>query len=263
MMKPENIRRKFEEIGATVRFGEESQNFRITIEKDRNEEYFQIHLAKNERLILAVDDTEPDDKHLLLMTKEKDANGQETIRKFLCGHDERHWFVASVPERPGTVRAAKEALKPTAVRQAQHDEQIKTKHRHQRINVAFKRQGEWFFVPQPDLQVQDWLVLRDEPFQRVGGTPHKAQFLFRQGGTRVKVCREYPDAVTLEEYHQLIEENPEMENWGWWERRRGPRAFVKGKISHPDHTTLILDSWHRLLPNTENQARGSGNAFID
>jgi len=37
--------------------------------------------------------------------------------KFLCGHDERHWFVAAVPGRGvSNVRTAMEALKPAAVR---------------------------------------------------------------------------------------------------------------------------------------------------
>jgi hypothetical protein len=39
------------------------------------------------------------------------SRGGKGLRKFLCGHDERHWFVAEVP-RGTTVREAKEALKP-------------------------------------------------------------------------------------------------------------------------------------------------------
>ena len=36
--------------------------------------------------------------------------------KFLCGHDERHWFVAAVPGRSvATVRSAMEALKPPGI----------------------------------------------------------------------------------------------------------------------------------------------------
>ena len=56
------------------------------------------------------------DRHLLLLVRE---GGEKP--KFLCGHDERHWFVAAVPESApvGTVRAAKEALKPAEVRAAQ------------------------------------------------------------------------------------------------------------------------------------------------
>jgi hypothetical protein len=41
--------------------------------------------------------------------------------KLLCGHDERHWFIAAVPESApvGTVRSAKEALKLAEVQNAQ------------------------------------------------------------------------------------------------------------------------------------------------
>ena len=61
-------------------------------------------------------DVQPADRHLLLMVRE---GGEKP--KFLCGHDERHWFVAAVPESApvGTVRAAKEALKPAEVRTRQ------------------------------------------------------------------------------------------------------------------------------------------------
>ena len=42
-------------------------------------------------------------------------------QKFLCGHDERHWFVAAVPEDARGVTgvvAAKAALQPALVRTA-------------------------------------------------------------------------------------------------------------------------------------------------
>jgi hypothetical protein len=48
------------------------------------------------------------------------VRGAGEKRKFLCGQDERHWFVAAIPESApvGTVRQAKEALKPPDVRAA-------------------------------------------------------------------------------------------------------------------------------------------------
>ena len=91
-------------------------------------------------------DVQPADRHLLLMVR-----GRDEKSKFLCGHDERHWFVAAVPESApvGTVRAAKEALKPAEVRSAQARLGLGSDAGNRRKNAAFRRQGEWFFVPAP------------------------------------------------------------------------------------------------------------------
>src|ERR671917_139641 len=65
---------------------------------------------------------------------------------------ERHWFVATVPESApvGTVRAAKEALKPAEVQVAQGRRGLRAGARNRRKNAAYRRQGEWFFLPVPD-----------------------------------------------------------------------------------------------------------------
>ena len=39
-------------------------------------------------------DTRPNLRHLLLMSRNCRTGAKE---KFLCGHDERHWFVAAIP----------------------------------------------------------------------------------------------------------------------------------------------------------------------
>ena len=58
----------------------------------------------------------------------------DTKDKFLCGHDERHWFVAGVPERAAvsSVVTAKEALKPEFVRNLESGKNGKRKNRHRR-----------------------------------------------------------------------------------------------------------------------------------
>src|SRR5215831_15309273 len=67
--------------------------------------------------------------------------------RFLLGHDERHWFVAGIPESTpvSRVRDAKQALKPDLVQSSERG--IRTKYRDRRSNAARIRQGEWFFVP--------------------------------------------------------------------------------------------------------------------
>jgi len=97
----------------------------------------------------------------LLMSEQQDGK-----HKFLCGHDERHWFVAAVPENRASVanvQTACEALKPVAVQQELNRKQVRHKQRNRCRNEAFTRQGEWFFVPQPGLHVNGDMVLRHEP----------------------------------------------------------------------------------------------------
>lgn len=108
---------------------------------------------------------QPDLRHLLLLVRGQTDRGQKDLRRFLCGHDERHWFVAAVPEdaRVSTVKQAIEALKPGPVKHAQERVGIKTKDLHKRKTAGYVRQGEWFFVPRPNVTVQDYLIHKNEP----------------------------------------------------------------------------------------------------
>src|SRR2546430_16885802 len=88
----------------------------LDVQADRKGEFFEIVRRPGAEAEVAVLDVQPADRHLLLLVREgKDKS------KFLCGHDERHWFVAGIPEAApvGTVRQAIEALKPAEVLPAQ------------------------------------------------------------------------------------------------------------------------------------------------
>jgi hypothetical protein len=99
-------------------------------------------------------------------------NGKQ---KFLCGHDERHWFVCAVPGNSVTnVVNAMEALQPAEVRGAVSQKVKRSKNRLRRRNEAFVRQGEWFFIPTPELVVNPNVscfatMQRQEPS---GARPH-------------------------------------------------------------------------------------------
>jgi hypothetical protein len=90
-----------------------------------------------------VPQTDKRDRHLLLFVREPEGKAA----RFLCGHDEREWFVAAVPGGASSVVQAKEALKPLALRTYQNQLKVPTRLRNRRKNAAFRRQGEWFFVP--------------------------------------------------------------------------------------------------------------------
>src|SRR6202043_2415371 len=122
----------------------------LDIQADRNGEFFEVVSPEGTDPEVAVLDVQPADRHLLLMVRE---GGEK--HKYLCGHDERHWFVAAIPESApvGTVQAAKEALKPAEVQAVQARKGLRAGARNRRKNAAYRRQGEWFFVPAPDLKV--------------------------------------------------------------------------------------------------------------
>ena len=99
--------------------------------------------------------------------------------RYLCGHDEQHWFVASLPfdRRTATVRGAVEALKPAIVLREQKRKGVKHR-RQRRKTAAYVRQGEWFFLPRPNMHVGE-LAVRNGQLVRGGGKPHRVEWLYR------------------------------------------------------------------------------------
>ena len=158
-----------------------------------------------------------------------------------------------------------EALKPVAVRLEEIRKRLRTKDRFRRKNSAFLRQGEWFFVPAPELKVSQLLVMRNEPLSRgAGSKPHMCEYIYRTGGQTVYVSRERPNGITEAQYHKLIATNSRARNWNWRMMRRDMRVYARGRVWHPDHKTIYLDSWHRVFMNTENQAPAMRNVvFLD
>jgi len=50
----------------------------------------------------------------------------------------------------------------------------------------------------------------------------------------------------------------------FWEMTRDPELYAKGAVSHPDHNTVVLHGWHRVLMNTEQGARAMEHVvFLD
>ncbi|KAB8140081.1 hypothetical protein F8S13_25580 [Chloroflexia bacterium SDU3-3] len=263
------LRKQFDRIGARVAVSpvvvERWQRTRgpgIDIGSDRTGEFFDIRVRPTEAVSYDVVDVQPRMRHLLLLAR-RDGGVKE---KYLCGHDERHWFVCAVPERHGIsgVVTAMQALQPTEVRIVA-EQSLRPKLRLRRHNAAFIRQGEWFFVPAPDLVVDERRIHRNEPISRGGGgKPHWCEFLHRRDGEAVMVCRQHPGGLTMDEYERLIQAQPSARMWRWQARRRNATVYVRGRVSHPDHRTVVLPSWHRVLMNTESEAAASRNVvFLD
>ncbi len=273
-MNTQLLQAKFKAIGARAKIRPLSANWRrptntsivVDIGSDRSGEFFDIQLRSD--AAVQVLDVQPRDRHLLLMSRQAadDAADREIKAKFLCGHDERHWFVAGIPEAAAasTVVTAKEALKPALVRALEQGIKGKRSKRHQRKTDVFVRQGEWFFVPAPGSSPDPSLVLHNEPLRRGQGKPHLCSELVRTGGTTVYVTSRFPNGLTKDEYKAVLKENPVAAKWNWRVMSRDPTVFVRGKVSHRDHATIYLDGWHRVMMNTESQSFAIQSvAFLD
>lgn len=261
-----NVTEKFEKIGARAKFNESNRtgipSVRLDIKNDKQGEYFDISMAGADSAELLVLDTQPKDRHLLLLAKIGEGK-EATKSKFLCGHDERHWFVAAIPETApvGTVIQAKEALKPAIVQNRQAG--LKANKRNKRKNSAYIRQGEWFFIP-ANIKPDEMLVLKNEPIRRGGGKPHMAQFCYRSGGESVWVCGKYPNGVNQATYANLLKNDATAKSWNWRVMIKDAAVYVKGKMTHADHKTINLVGWHRIVMNEETKAAAMRQvAFLD
>jgi hypothetical protein len=68
----------------------------------------------------------------------------------------------------------------------------------------------------------------------------------------------------MSEQQQVIRYNPAARRWNWRIMSRNPVVYVRGKVWHPDHSTIWLDGWHRVEMNTENRSRAMASvAFLD
>jgi len=204
------LQQAFEAIGANVAVQVAGRAFEIDVRHSDGRETFQLTYPLGDSIQADVLDVKPRLRHLVL-----DVSGWRlpVSGRYLCGHDERHWFAASLPfaRRTVTVRGAMEALKPAIVLREQERKGVRHR-RYRRRTAAYVRQGEWFFLPRPMMHVGE-LATRNGQLVRPGGNPHRVEWLFRPEG--------------------------------------GNEAFVRGAISHPDHETIYLQVWHRVVQNAE------------
>lgn len=261
-------RLKVREIPSRWRQGDRSwispQDFAVDIQRDGAGEFFELRVPTHmsDSLDMTVMQAEPKQRHLLLAVRKTGAQPQ--LDRFLCGHDEREWFVAAVPGGASSVRQAMDALQPNDVRTALTRNHVSSRKRYARKNRAFRRQGEWFFVPEPSLVVDEKLILRNEPLRRGAGKPHLVEEIFRSGGETVHVCERHPNGVTPDEYRTICRSVPNATRWSWRVMQRNAGVYARGTVRHSDHATITLPFWHRVHLNTESQSRTMANvAFLD
>lgn len=266
------IEKQFARIGARVKLNtlaSESERHWLTVgpptsvsvQTDGKGEYFDL-MVDLRQVNVEVIDVQEKVRHLLLLARSVDGSRKD---KFVCGHGERWLFVAAIPDVAGVsgVRTALEALKPPEVLAAQRRVALRPDRRQTRRNAAFVRQGEWFFVPAPEFEPKREVIYRNEPLRRGGGKSHKAQELVRVRGVAVYWAARFPKGVTEEQRREYEVNNPN-EKIRWSPMRRYPDIYVRGRVSHADHKTIVLPNWHRAHLNMEGQSRAVAHGvFLD
>lgn len=269
-MNAKQIESKFVAMGARFKWNDQPDartpnEYAMDIKHDRRGEFFEFQASGplGKTLDVNVLQTDKRDRHLLLFVRTPEGKAA----RFLCGHDEREWFVAAVPGGASSVLQAKEALKPQPIRARQSELKVPSRLRNRRKNAAFRRQGEWFFVPAsawPRDQINEKFVLHNEPLRRGAGKPHIVEQLYRVAGEVVYVCAKHPNGVSEPRYRRLLQQKPSAAQWGWRMLRRNPRVYARGKIRHSDHATITLPEWQRVVLNTETETDAMRNvAFLD
>jgi hypothetical protein len=88
------------------------------------------------------------------------------------------------------------------------------------------------------------------------------ELAYRRGGEVVWVNNGHPSGISDARYRRLTDK--QRRGGGWTRFVRDPELFAKGAIRHPDHATVVLHGWHRVVMNTEQGARAMRHvAFLD
>lgn len=252
MIASDDIREKFKRMGADVTFEDRRWKSQSAPVIDVVDDTFVIDTRSDPKAKVRIIDTRPKERHLLLMVR----SGKGEVSKYLMGHDERHWFVAAVPELlpVRNVADAMEALKPIRVKNRQKRLGVTAKDRNRRHQEAYIRQGEWFFMPAPQLTTAGCVSHCNEPIQRGRGKPHFCEELIRKDGYSVWVHGIHaPNGLTQAAFKKLPRKV--RETFGWSTAFVSDFVYARGYVRHQDHKTIHLKEWHRVLPNTENKAR--------
>lgn len=274
-MNVDSLVRHFSRIGATLEVQESptvrgrngGSLFSLDIQETRRREFYLLELAKPaiQTIDFQVLNTRQDLRHLVLMARNEAgvfANGNDT-EKYLCGHDEKHWFVATVAAEVRDVRSAMDSLKPRQALQAQHRAGVKAKDIHKRHNAGFVRQGEWFFIPEPRYNpsfTSD--IKRNQRLSRgAGSKPHIVEEMVEGRGELVYVNWRTGQQMNEFRYKKALASGKLGDPKQWNAQRLTTSVMVRGTVKHPDHRTITLHGWHRVAMNTE--ANSNNVRFLD
>ena len=262
----EALTKALQKIGARLKVVNRTRGvpLRFNVGTDRQGEFFTLSVnEESEGADVRIVDVDPDLAQALILVVTKDEKGKEQKEKLLLGHDERHWFVAGVPEKARNIKDAFRLLKPEAAHLSQERAGVGGKALNKRRNKGFIRQGEWFFVPvqfEPDKTHHIW---KNEPIQRApGSSPHTVEKLVRMGGQQVYIMGD--KVYTQAQKDAYLATNGHGGGMAFRARTQNATVFVTGKVSHKDHKAIYLQGWHAVHLSREpgNTGRGA-QGFLD
>lgn len=277
-MNTDSLVRHFGRMGATLevnerpaivsrsRFAAPSPDYSIDVRNEGKKEFYLLECAP--QMVNALDfqvlNLRQDLRHLVLMAKRTDLE-RSTKEKFLCGHDERHWFVAGLRTDVAVtdVVSAMESLKPRAAAFSQKRNGVKSKDQNKRHNAGFIRQGEWFFLPRPNyVPSNSDFALKDEPLSRgAGSKPHIVSEMIRSRGERVYWNRRTNQTMSITRYGALVKSGQLKRSTDWVIQVMVTSVMVRGKVRHADHATIVLPFWHEVVMASEQST--VSNRFLD
>ncbi|MBR0191485.1 MAG: hypothetical protein IJQ31_05410 [Thermoguttaceae bacterium] len=233
------------------------REFRISIREDRQKHASCFVLDVRDETQVHVPDVSVKDHALLLKVHWTNEQGRIIREDFLCGRDDHGWFVSTLKSNSShSVEEAFESLRPEEITRELREKKVPRSRQNKHRNEVFVRQGEWFFVPMPP-GFEPKGAVREKERLGVRGKPHIADFVYSEGVVRYTHKR-FLNLFTREEVAQFEKEG----EVGFRPVFIVQEAFAKGRVVHPDHRTVFLDGWHRVVPNTENRLPGS-NTFFD
>jgi hypothetical protein len=161
------------------------QDYSLDIRRDGKGEFFELRVPTHlsDALDVTLMQREPKQRHLLLFVRKPGDKPQ--LDRFLCGHDEREWFVAAVPGGASSVRQAMDALQPAPVRQALVSHKVSTNKRYSRKNRAFRRGANGSLFGRDGGGSQAGAVQR----RFAVGRKRRIRAVFRTGGETVHVLK--------------------------------------------------------------------------
>jgi hypothetical protein len=274
-MDTQLIKKKFQQIGSDVEFSDVGA-FRgnipieVNVKTNKGKEIFDI-ATNSDDMDVSVLDIDQKDRHLLMLIKRPVVNriGKTMFWdkfKILCGHDERHYFSAGIPESSGvsTIMQAKEALLPEKFLEI-HKQKGKRKNRLKRKNEVAHRQGEWIFIKSTFEPSEDERIRMKEPISRGGGSkPHICEEVCNIGGITVWVNNRFaPNGVSAKQMEMLMKKHG-LNSHDFNQRTTEGTVYARGYVRHSDHKTINLPGWHEVLMNRENESAASRiSVFLD
>ena len=114
------------------------------------------------------------------------------------------------------------------------------------------RHGDWLFVPAPGLVVDSHRIRRHAAIHREA--PVMEEF-YRTGGEAVYFSASQRRVLTVPQYRKLLRQRPSAVKEDWRIRQREVANYGRGTVRHPEHRSITLPGWHRILMNTGSLAQ--------